>query len=477
MNPNASMTKKRIAIVAFGLESSTFTPLRATYSSFTIRRDNFCSPALLKTFADAEIEAQPVMLISGTPNGLVPIEDFRLLENEIFTRLKELGNFDGILLSMHGSMLLSDLSHGELHFLQRLRHELGAEIPISVRLDLHGNVPDGFVELCDAVTALRTAPHRDNIETILRAAHFLIRLLREKAKPACVQCRLPLLMPGEWAVTEREPAQSLYADLARIETEDSRIWSASLMVGFAWADVSWAGASVIVCATTREAALATAHELARKFWESRHAFGYEGEHYATAEALRIAQASTERPLFLMESGDNITAGSTGTDGNLLLSLIDAHFESSLYLQFFDREFCERHQSTAAGSSVSVRICHGPQLSDNRELEGRLQGVFHWQGVICCKVQIQGIDAVFTSRRIPISEAEQLSALAIDLSQYCYVFCKLGYLLPHLHDLAPRFINILTPGPTSPDIFQFNYQRLRRPIFPLDQDTPIPEFLK
>jgi microcystin degradation protein MlrC len=469
------VTKKRVVIIAFGLESSTFTPLVATRETFNIRHDNFCSKELLKIFTDADVEPMPIMLVSGTPNGLVPVADFQSIEDEVFSKLSEAGKADGFLLSMHGSMLLDSLEHGELHFLRRLRKVLGSDVPVSVRLDLHGNIPDGFVELCDSVTALRTAPHRDNLETILRAARLLIRMLNGEPKPLSYLCRLPILIPGEWAVTECEPARSLYALIDRLEAEDKQIWSASVMVGFAWADVPWAGASIIVSASTELSATEAAHKLAREFWNRRCDFGYDGECYYPEQALEEALRSTNKPVFLMETGDNITAGSTGIDGNLLLKLIERNFQNTLYLQFFDEKFTSTCSSLKAGSKVTFSVHHGACLAEISEIEAMLLKVVQIQGTTCCLLKYADITFMVTSKRVPIAEEDKIAALDLKLTQFKYVVCKLGYLLPYLYDISSRSINVLTSGPTSPDIFQFKYERVRRPIFPLDKEVPEPDY--
>jgi len=57
--------------------------------------------------------------------------------------------------------------------------------------------------------------------------------VREGLRPATAMVRLPLLLPGEYAVAEVEPARSLYAQLGRIEAEPG-LPDASMLIGCAW---------------------------------------------------------------------------------------------------------------------------------------------------------------------------------------------------------------------------------------------------
>src|SRR5277367_6671212 len=50
------------------------------------------------------------------------------------------GLVDGVLLHLHGAMVTDSHEDAEGELLARLRHQLGADVPIVVTLDLHANV-------------------------------------------------------------------------------------------------------------------------------------------------------------------------------------------------------------------------------------------------------------------------------------------------------------------------------------------------
>ena len=192
----------KVALISFGMESSTFSPLKPTRHDLNVKVTQFSHPDLIELFANAGIELVPVMMASGQPSGMLQKDSYESLCNEILDRCDQLGPFAGALISMHGSMLVDDGRHGELEFLKRFRTRFGDDLPVSVRLDLHGNIPDEFVGYASVITALRTAPHRDVLETIMRAGRLLIRIINERCRPVSVLVRVPLLFPGEWVMTE-----------------------------------------------------------------------------------------------------------------------------------------------------------------------------------------------------------------------------------------------------------------------------------
>ena len=50
-----------------------------------------------------------------------------------------------------------------------------------------------------------------------------------------------------------------------------------------------------------------------------------------------------------------------------------------------------------------------------------------------------------------------------------VVVKIGYLEPELFDAAGDWLLALTPGGVDQDLPRLPYERLQRPVFPLDRD--------
>ena len=130
----------RIAIASLGLESSTFTPLRASRSDLTIKYDSFVSEKILDFFKSENIELVQTMLASGTPHGVLNKQDFLTIKKELIDRIVAAGPLDGIFLSRHGSTEVEEIGHGELDFITSLRHVVGENIHRLDTLDRYDKI-------------------------------------------------------------------------------------------------------------------------------------------------------------------------------------------------------------------------------------------------------------------------------------------------------------------------------------------------
>ncbi len=459
----------RIALAYFGMESSTFTPVRTSRSDLIIKYENFVLPELAKCYSDEGVELVPIMVALGQPSGLLETESYESIKSEMLERLEKSAPFDGIVLSMHGSMLIEDGRHGELDFLTTLRARFGKDFPIGVRLDLHGNIPDGFVELATVISALRTAPHRDMPETLIRVSKLLIKIIRERLKPVTHMVRLPLLFPGEWVMTDNDPGRSLYGQLAVVDTHPG-VLSASIMVGFAWADIPYAGASVIVTALSREVATIEAEALAKSFFDQREKFKIDGESASVKDAVREAMVSTIKPVFISDSGDNITAGAPGDGTQVLLELLDAGATNVVFAQIADAESYDICFNAGVGATVTLLL--GGKVenvwSKPIKLVGHVHAIADLNYGSAVVFESAGIQILITAKRFPIATKEEFSKLNIDIMAASIGVFKVGYLVPPLAEINKRGIIALSSGCTTLDITSLPFSKVRRPIFPLDR---------
>jgi microcystin degradation protein MlrC len=56
---------------------------------------------------------------------------------------------------------------------------------------------------------------------------------------------------------------------------------------------------------------------------------------------------------------------------------------------------------------------------------------------------------------------------LDIKNTDIVFVKIGYLVPELFEIQKGWLMALTPGGVDQDLRRINYQRIERPMFPLD----------
>lgn len=62
-----------------------------------------------------------------------------------------------------------------------------------------------------------------------------------------------------------------------------------------------------------------------------------------------------------------------------------------------------------------------------------------------------------------------ASIGLDYHQFHIVVVKLGYLFPELAEEADRSILAFTPGASCERLEDMHLKRIRRPMFPLDDD--------
>lgn len=470
--PSGPHPKPRVVYLGIRHESNTFAPAPTTYNDFEIYRD----AATLIERIDvgpylAEIDLRAVYLANATPSGVVTQAAYERLKAECLAALRAALPVDGVLLDLHGAMEVEGITKPEPDLAAAVRAIVGDSVPLSVSLDLHGNLTQALLAQVNCVTAFRTAPHRDYPDTVGRAIKHLLRCIREGLRPQMALVPVPLLIPGEYAMTTAEPARSLYAAIDGLEGQPG-ILDATLMVGYAWADRLHSTASVVVVAERDHAlALRTAQAFAQQVWAQRRAFAFPGETATVAQAIGMAMASTIHPVFISDSGDNVTAGGAGDMTGVLEQLLAQGATQALVAGIEDAAAVEACRAAGIGAQVELQLGNKLGLPGGVPLRGMAWVERIDPQSASVLIRMDEVRVILTaSRRVffTCAEIEQLSG--IDPLSQQIVVVKLGYLMPDLYDRAPRSILALSPGLTDLDMRRFNHQQVQRPIYPLDNDT-------
>ena len=465
----------RIVIGGIWHETNTFSPVITDYESFRIAGgEAVLEGGLGEVGSKEEIELVPTFVARSVPSGLVRKETYLRLKAEL---LEQLGNalpVDGVYLKLHGAMEVEDIGDGESDLVSAVRDITGPEALISVSLDLHGNISPLVVEKADILTAFRTAPHRDEDETCRRALELLIRALKEELRPVPAMIKPPLLLVGEKAMTDFEPAKSLYSRLGEIDAMPG-VMDSSLLVGCAYTDNTYTSTSVIVVAEN-DAGLARtqAQMLAREVWDRRHEFEFGLETAPVDDAVRIAIQSSEAPVFITDSGDNVTAGGAGDIPFVLKRLLALNARNALVAGIVDAAAVT--ECANAGSGTQINLSVGGRLDPVYGLPLEISGVVEHLGEVgkggepqTALLRVDGVRVILTRQRHIFEDIESIASCGIDPMKQKIVVVKLGYLYPDLQDRAPRAIMALSPGSTNLNVAELPYRKLRRPIFPLDGD--------
>lgn len=461
----------KIAAAGIAIECATFSPLPSERSDFEVLR----AEALLARYpfaaAYAEVEFAPIMQAHALPGGVLRRSVYDELKGEIFAGLKAEGAWDGVYLDMHGAMAVEGLEDAEADFISAIREIVGQECLISASYDLHGNLSAAIMEQLDLLTAYRTAPHEDALETRARAFSLLVSCLRRGLRPHKAFVPIPLLLSGERAMTIVEPGKSVYGQIEGV-IDGREVLDASLLVGFTWSDQARSQGSAVALGTREEAAWSAARQLAAAYWAARAEFKFGVHAGTTDECIKMALASAASTVFLSDSGDNVTGGAAGDLPFVLERLLAHAAPRTLYA------------SLADGAAVDACFAAGVGASLDLSLGGKLDHVHGKPLTVSCAVKalhvsetsgalaitaVDNVDVILSRRRMAFTTLAQFAELELDPLDYRIVCLKLGYLFPDFQRIAPEAIMALSPGPINALPETLPFHKIQRPMYPFDPE--------
>jgi microcystin degradation protein MlrC len=177
----------RVAIAELKQETNSFVPFLTTLDTFRDQyicageevRTRFAAvrvemAAFMDVLREAGVEAVPLTAAFAMASGPVARDAFEALMAELLTRLRAAGPLDGVLLALHGAMVLEDEPDAEAEIIARVRAVVGPGLPIAVSLDLHGHITQAMLQPDVAMIGYREYPHIDMYETGERTARLLL---------------------------------------------------------------------------------------------------------------------------------------------------------------------------------------------------------------------------------------------------------------------------------------------------------------
>jgi len=417
------------------------------------------------------------------PSG--PVEDaaYEAMCATILAAVKR-GGWDGILLDLHGAMVTRSFEDGEGTLLKRIR-AIDPTTPIAVGYDMHANVYAEMIEHANVVAGYQTYPHVDMVGTGRRAGDALIRMIKGEVKPTTAWGNLPMLPHVMRQGTADEPNRSLQARCQAMEAEGALC--ASLFVGFPHADISNAGLSVVIT-TDNDQALAERYrdELLNAAWAQRMAFVYQLE--PPEQSVARAKAMSDGPVFLLDHYDNAASGGPMDTTRVLAEIMRQQLDNVAAFGIFDPAAVQ--QCIAAGIGATLTLPIGgkqkmpmcPEPSEPLQVTGKVKTIFDGKyrakGPMAAGTQQEmghavvldtgRVEIVLFSRHVEPFDVNTLLAVGIDPMQKRYVMLKSRiHWRAGMSHLAKAVVECAGVGVCTSDYGQHKFERLRRPIYPLD----------
>lgn len=489
----------RIAIAACLQETNSFSPFptdldafRAGYLWFDqdlihgLQETQTEVGAFLQARRQFGWEIVPIMGAWAISGGPVTTSAYAYLKGQLLRRLQSAGKVDGVLLALHGAMVVEGLDDATGDLLGAVQAMVGEEVPIVSTLDLHANVTARMVTAAHALVGYHSFPHVDMYDTGLRAIRVLQRLLITRKRPVSLLVRLPMLLPPQNASSIEGPFAKVLALVHEVEKMPG-VLTASAYPVQPWLDVADVASSVLVVAEEEAAPVREATErIAAVFWEQREAF--QPDLVPVEEALQRTWETSGRPVVLVDDADSPTSGSPGDSTALLQALLNSDVPDTVLLNIVDREAVAAAVQAGAGARVCLTV--GGKLDPARHkpvtFEGEVitvsNGQFQlkgpaftgvWQNMGRSVVVRRGpIHLLIMERPVVQWDPELYRSMGLEplTAKAVVVKTPMGY-RPAYCSIAARIIHVDTPGASSAHLSRMPFRHVRRPIYPLDTEVP------
>jgi microcystin degradation protein MlrC len=493
----------RVAVGGISLESNDFVPFAGELSDFTdagflAEGDGVFSLASTDTevggalgiLEAADVEVVPLLAARGVSSGRLSAGCWTRLRRGLLAPLRASPAVDAVFLFQHGSMEADGEDDPEGALAAAVRELVGPDVPVVMTCDLHGNVTRRMVENLDAVVGYEHYPHDDARRTGERGAELLLRAARGEVRPAIAHAKLPLILTAFNSTTLTEtPFAQLMREAKELEAQDG-ILSASVFLVGSYIDAAEMGCSAVVVADgDRQRAVAEARALAERFWERRREF--EVETVSVAEAVRRGREIPGGPVLLLDTADTTGGGAAGDGIGLVRGLIEAGVTEPSLAQVVDPAAAAACRAAGAGASLELTVGHwrDPRWGEPLRVEATVRrlfdGAFRYGGGILGGVEVtMGPSAVVEIGSISLLVMsvptydwgdDQYRAAGLDPGAAKFVGVKnmMNFRFGYADVMKGHFVLDL-PGPTPPDMGSLPFERITRPVFPLDRELERPE---
>jgi len=484
----------RVAVGGYLVAVNSFATQRLDLERF--QRATLTGDALLRTgrgesaisgFLDGARENNwdivPLQFVLAAIGGTVTKEAHETAKESFLTLLRKAGPVDGVFLQLHGTAAAEHVDDCEGDLLAALRGLLGEKIPILASLDGHANVTPLMVRQASMLIGVKTNPHYDFVPVGRQAARVMAGMFAGTLTPTSAWAQ-PAMAPAlqKLYIAPGWPMEQLMRLAQNRAARDSRVLDVSLLGGFFCSDIPETGISVVVT-TNKEPSLAQdiAAQVKEACWAKRHAF--HTDMVPVEDAVREAIESEDGQVVLGDLADSGGAGTPGDGTVLLAELLQQNAKGAVIGNIADPAAVQQALQAGIGKSVTLTVggkvdkFHGEPV----RISGRVRvihdgvftaatafnaGTYHRGPTVM--LDCGGIEVILTSRPVLVFEVNHFRSLGIEPTERKILTAKSE--LQHragFAGIAKKFIDVDTPGLATQILSRLPYQKIRRPVFPLD----------
>ena len=424
----------------------------------------------------------PTIAAAATPSGLVTSAAFEDIAGHIVEGARRHRDIDGILLALHGAMVVEGMDDGEGELLARLRAVVGDDLPIVATLDLHSHLTQQMLASATVLIGYQKYPHTDIYERGVEAAQLIVRLATGHVRPVWALEKPPLIPPCATCHTEAGLYREMWEVALRSDRPSSLI-STSLFAGFPYADVPELGFAVLVYADGDESSAAQeAVALRDMAWQRRREFVYQPR--PVEEAVRQASASAQKPVVIPDIADNPGGGGANDSVEIVRALIAQGAQKAAVAAIYDPAVVAQGIAAGVGARIAVSLgaktdaLHGQPLNAEGLVRSISDGRYQYKGAMTrgawanmgssIVLDIGGVLIIVCSERLQQRDPEVFRACGIVPEEMDVLVVKSAvHFRAAFAPLAGAIIEADGPGLTALDLRPFPFARIQRPIFPLD----------
>ena len=492
----------RIAVGRFTQESNTFSPVVTDMDTF--RRQGYAegsdfdfraggrSRSSVWAFADAAdarggVELVPLVRAASGASGRVTKAAFDEVTSAFIRRLREIDPVDAVYLSLHGAMAAEHHDDPEGLLLEMVRAEIGPDVWLAASTDHHACITERMIANADVIVGHRTQPH-DPYHTGLATAAALFRVVDANMKPVVAMRKAPMITHQEQYLTRKAPMK-IWFDLAREMETRPGVITVSTYPMQPWLDVDEGGwASIVYTDDDLELADELAKELTRRVWELRHELMVQ-ESIPVEEAVARADGAARGIVVLSDTGDSVAGGAAGDSNDILAEMLRQQVKGTALVPIVDETAALQAADAGVGATIDVQLGRssdtrwGDPLSVTAEVlvvtDGKMPATeiheAHEHGTSALlKVGnvLVGVSRYRTNTVLTPHFWAHFGVDATDREQIQTVVVKTASNFQYFAEWTEDLIRVDTPGHSQSRVTDFDWVRLPRPAFPLDDNAAL-----
>ena len=430
--------------------------------------------------------------LRASPGGLVKREVLDFFLGSIRSCIRSLPRssngmpkLDGVYLVLHGAMVCDGVPDVEGCAIREVRHLVGADIPICGVLDLHANVSMNMVGENLGLVSYRRNPHTDSKEAAMDGGHLLESALNG-TRIRSVLRHLPILWPATGLFTDSDPMCRLERLAREAEEQHDNIVFVNVNAGYSFADIEDAGVSFSAVTTGEpDHALEALEPLAAYALDNKQ-LGNRPD-LSIEDVVRDILSGPPGLVVVAEPADNIGGGAPGDCTGMLRALLEHGVPESV-ITISDEETAGFLHDRQVGETCRVRL-GGKGMEDDSPVEidvellkltdgktvledanshlASMYGMYIDMGPSAL-VRHDGVYVIVTSRKMEPFDLSVFRYNGINPETMRCVVAKAA--VAHktaFMAIAERFLSVDTPGPCRTDLRNLPFEKIRRPIYPLD----------